>query len=195
MQCISMPNMSDMFFQLMLKDDWLIERPELHARVSAIQDPMWQGKFVESIRSTATAVSDCESLLKQYDDYKQGYHDMMQDGGPARTEDDIIAAFEDAAEQARKTPDDIEAAQRLTTKCHVMEDEWADQVKFHFGNPKEQLKQRTRRMTQDSEVHWMPAAAFQQHASTAADEGVGDDAGDVQHLYELFHTSTHGWYD
>ena len=183
-----MSNMTDVFFDALLKEKWLIERPELHARVSAIQDPMWKGRFCESIGSTVTAVSDCESLLKQYDDYKQGYHDMMQDGGRARTEDDIIAAFEDAAEQAKKTPDDIEAAQRLVAKCHVMEDEWADGVKFRLGNPKEQLKHRTRRMMQDSEVHWMPAAAFQQHASTAANEGVVDDDGEVQKLYDNFHT-------
>ena len=75
---------------------------------------------------------------------------MMQDGGRARTDDDIIAAFEDAAEKTRKNPNDIEAAQRLVAKCHVMKDVWEDGVKFHFGNPKEQLMQRTRTMIQES---------------------------------------------
>jgi len=144
--------MNDMFFQLMLKDQWLVDHPELHARVSAIKDPMWQGNFVESIRSTATAVSDCESFLKRYDDYKQGFHDMMQDGGPASDKNDIIAAFEDAAEQLRKMPDTLdshETAQRLATKCHVMQDEWEDNVKFHLGDPGELLKGRVDRMMEE----------------------------------------------
>lgn len=46
MNFISMPNMNDIFFKLMLKEQWLIECPELHARVSAIQDPVWQVSFV-----------------------------------------------------------------------------------------------------------------------------------------------------
>jgi len=173
MQCIDMSNMTDIFFNALLKEEWLIERPELHARISAIQDPMWKSRFCESIRSTATAVNDCEKLLNEYDDYMQGYHDMMQEGGPAKRIDDIISTFEDAAEQLRMPSmrNDMEAAQRLATKCHVMEDEWADGVKFHLGNPKECLRNRIDRMQQDSELHWMPAAAFQRHDS-------GDDDGE-----------------
>lgn len=146
MQCIDMSNMNDIFFNALLKEKWLIERPELHTRVSAIQDPMWKGRFCEEIRSTDTAVSDCESLLKQYDNYNQGYSDMIQDGGRASTEDDIIAAFEDAAEQVRKIPNDIEAAQRLATKCIVMKDEWGDRVKFNLVNPDARLKRRIDKM-------------------------------------------------
>ena len=58
MNFISMPNMNDIFFKLLLKEQWLIECPELHARVSAIQDSVWQGKFCETIRSESTAVND-----------------------------------------------------------------------------------------------------------------------------------------
>ena len=49
MQCISMTNMNDIFFKALLEEKWLIERPELHARVAAIQDPMWKGRFCAAI--------------------------------------------------------------------------------------------------------------------------------------------------
>lgn len=41
-------------------------------------------------------------LLTQYDNYMQGHRDMMQNGGPARTEDDVIRRFEDAVQQVKK---------------------------------------------------------------------------------------------
>ena len=39
-------------------------------------------------------------------------------------------------------------------------------------------------MMRDSEVHWMPARP----ASTVAEAGAVDDDGDVQKLYDNFHT-------
>ena len=151
MNCtVSMANMDNMFFKLMLKDQWLIECPELHARVSAIQDPVWQGKFCETIRSESTAVNDCKMLLAQYDNYMQGHRDMMENGGPARTEDDVIRRFEDAVQQVKKSPDDVDTAQRLATECHVTRDQWADRAKFSFKNPDVILNNRINIMLNNS---------------------------------------------
>ena len=112
--------------------------------------PSVAGKFCETIRSESTAVNDCKMLLTQYDNYMQGHRDMMQNEGPARTDDDVIRRFEDAVQQVKKSPDDTDTAQRLATECHVTRDEWADRTKFSLKNPDEILNKRIDKILIDS---------------------------------------------
>ena len=141
-QIVTMPDMENMFFQFMLRDQWLLEQPDLHKRMSEIKDPEWQATFVSSINSEKTAVNVCTALLKQYDEEQQAINDLMQDGGRANYGSSgacqIIQTVEDAADQIRAmpdTPDAIDDANRLVAKCSVMHKEWESRLKYQFNDP------------------------------------------------------------
>lgn len=142
-----MQNMQDIFFQDILQDDWLVERPELHARVSAISESKWKDILIAELTCTRTAVADCERILAQYDMEQQAIKDLMQDGGPAshgsRGSDQIIQAVEDAAEHIRNMPDNPHEAMRLAKKCGVMYKDWAARTEHTFGNPEEIICEKT----------------------------------------------------
>ena len=154
-QCYLMSNMDDFFFQSILSENWLVEKPELHARVSAIRDSKWKGNLVAALTCTRTAVADCERVLAQYDMEQQEIKDLMQDGGPAshgsRGADQIIQAVEDAAEHIRNMPDNPHEAMRLAKKCGVMCKDWAARTEHTFGNPEEIIHEKTHTLVRRGE--------------------------------------------
>lgn len=187
---MSLSNTTQMFFNLLLREPWAAP---FVSQLEQITDQHWQDRFILETGDSKTSATVCEKLLAEYN---QSHPIQKLD---INTLFDTIEQQYEKIKQMPPTEDSNHAAFFAGQECSRMDKEWSkhpeNKILKHLITTKalepDNSVPSLNNLNSDKETliaHGKSRQAEAEWAAASADEGVVDDDGDVQKLYDLFHT-------